>query len=138
MAPKSSINYERYIKRVLSVAVTAFFLTPAPLTAQNIASMNDRTVELFSKGQLDDALNAAADAVKAARTKGEVDLALATALGNNAELLSRKARFAEAALLFEEASRLYQQLNATSDSNYATLMNNFGLSALNQGQYQQA
>jgi tetratricopeptide (TPR) repeat protein/CHAT domain-containing protein len=138
MTVSSRIGYALRIKRAVAVVVTAFFLMPVPLTAQNIASMNDRTLELSSNGQLDGALSAATDAVKAARTKGEVDFAFATALGNNAELLRRKSRFVEATPLFEEASRLYQRLNATSDPNYATLMNNFGLSASNQGQYQQA
>lgn len=125
------------IKRALIVTAALFFI-PAPLAAQNIASMNDRTVELFSKGQLDDALNAASDAVKAARIKGEVDLAFGTALGNNAELLSRKSRFTEATPLFDEASRLYRQLNSTSGPYYATMMNNYGLSRSRQGQYEQA
>jgi CHAT domain-containing protein/tetratricopeptide (TPR) repeat protein len=131
-------NYALRIRRAALVVVTACFLMPAPLTAQNIASMNDRTLELFSKGQLDDALNAAAEALEAARTKGEVDFAFATALGNNAELLRMRSRFVEAMPLFDEASRSYQRLNAASNPSYATLMNNFGLLALNQGQYQQA
>ena len=106
--------------------------------AQDIGEMNNRTVRLYTHGDLKGALTSATEAVTAARTKGVVDLPFMTALGNNADLLRINSRFSEASQLFDEALRRYADLDAPPSEDYASIMNNFGLLALNQGMYQQA
>jgi hypothetical protein len=61
-------------------ALTIFVVTSLCLgnsKAQDIAAMNNQTLNLFSKGSFSDALAASAAAVDAARQKGVIDLALA-------------------------------------------------------------
>src|SRR5262245_14686380 len=69
--------------------------------AQDIAAMNNRTLEAYSKGSFAEALAASVAAVDAARKKGAIDFAFGAALGNEAELLRMADRTNEAAQFFE-------------------------------------
>jgi CHAT domain-containing protein/tetratricopeptide (TPR) repeat protein len=127
-------------RRILLSTLTLllYIVTISNSFAQNIVDLNNRTLKLFTEGDLKSALSSAHDAVEAARANGTVDPALATALANYAELLRRDSRYDDSSHLFDEALRTYNTLNDTTSEGYASTLNNFGLLALNQSMYGQA
>lgn len=103
-------------------------------TAEDIAALNDETVQVFLSGDIAGAREAALRALAAARNQVDNPLGLAVALGNLGEIERRLDNAQGAAALFSESVGIYDLFSLT-DGNLASVLNNWGMASTTLGHF---